>query len=273
MPNGNILRTFDQNLKNKFNERCFIYDKYRPEYVDELFKDIFQMKMLNHNSKALEIGIGTGQATKPILETGCSLLALEIGDQLASFTKEKFQSYGNFTVENSSFEDSSLDDNSYDLVFSASAFHWIPEEFGYSKVFRILKPNGVFARFAMHPYPAKDNIELFEAIQQCYKKYLPESKPGLEYTEEKARVRAELSIKYGFIDSKYYVYNRIRTHNAQEYVKLLETMHDHIALDSNLREMLFNDIEAAIVKYGNQINVYDTIDLQLARKANIENND
>lgn len=265
----NILRTFDQNLKNKFNERCFIYDKYRPVYVDELFKDIFQMKKLDNNSKALEIGIGTGQATKPILETGCNLLALEIGDQLASFTKEKFQSYGNFNVENSSFEDSSLNDNSYDLVFSASAFHWIPEEFGYSKVFRILKPNGVFARFAIHPYPAKDNIELFEAVQQCYKKYLPESKPGLEYTEEKARVRADLSDKYGFTDSKYYVYNRIRTHNAQEYVKLLETMHDHIALDDNLREMLFNDIEATIMEFGNQIKVYDTIDLQLARKANI----
>jgi ubiquinone/menaquinone biosynthesis C-methylase UbiE len=265
----NILRSFDQNLKNKFNERCFIYDEYRPVYLDALFEDIFQMKALDHNSEALEIGIGTGQATKPILETGCNLLALEIGDQLASFTKEKFQNYSNFNVENSSFEDSSLNDNSYDLVFSASAFHWIPESFGYSKVFRILKPNGVFARFANHPYPAKDNIELFEAIQQCYKKHLPESKPGIEYTEEKARARADLSEKYGFIDTKYYVYNRIRTHSAQEYVKLLETMHDHIALDDNLREMLFNDIEATIMQFGNQIKVYDTIDLQLARKANV----
>lgn len=270
MPIDNTLRTFDKDLKNKFNERCFIYDKYRPTYIDDLFEDIFQMIDLNPNSEVLEIGIGTGQATKPILETGCNILALEIGDQLASFTKEKFQEYSNFKIENTSFEDSNLYENSYDLVFSASAFHWIPEEFGYSKVFKILKPNGIFARFANHPYPARDNLELFEAIQQCYRKYLPDSKPSLEYTEEKARIRADLSKKYGFIDSKYNIYKRRRTHNAQEYVKLLDTMHDHIALDENLRKMLFNDIEATIIDFGDLINVYDTIDLQMARKAKVD---
>ena len=35
-----------------------------------------------------------------------------------------------------------------DLVYSASAFHWIPEEIGYSKVYEMLKPGGAFARFA-----------------------------------------------------------------------------------------------------------------------------
>ena len=267
MTANNALRTFDPKLKNQFNERCFVYDQYRPEYMDALYNDIFQMIALDHNSKALEIGIGTGQATKSILETGCHLLAIEIGDQLASFTQEKFQAYSNFQVENSSFEDCKLQDDSFDLVYSASAFHWIPEAFGYAKVYKILKPNGVFARFANHPYPAKDNPALFEAIQQCYKKYLPESNPGPEYTEEKAHVRADLAKKYGFIDTKYSVYNRVRTHTAHEYVKQLETMHDHIALEDQLREKLLSDIEATIMAFGNQINVYDTIDLQLARKA------
>lgn len=31
----------------------------------------------------------------------------------------------------------------------ASAFHWVPEEIGYSKVYAMLKPGGAFARFAI----------------------------------------------------------------------------------------------------------------------------
>ena len=31
----------------------------------------------------VEIGIGGGQATKPVLDTGCTLTAIEHGDQLA----------------------------------------------------------------------------------------------------------------------------------------------------------------------------------------------
>lgn len=33
--------------------------------------------------------------------------------------------------------------NAYDLIYSASAFHWIPEEIGYTKVYKALKPGGV----------------------------------------------------------------------------------------------------------------------------------
>jgi SAM-dependent methyltransferase len=268
MASNKSLRTFDNDLKIMFNERCYEYDKYRPTYVKDLYRDIFQTIEVNRNSEALEIGIGTGQATKPILETGCNLLALEIGDQLASFTKEKFENYSNFNVKNISFEDFIISENSYDLVFSASAFHWILEDFGYSKVYRILKPNGVFARFANHPYPARDNQALFEAIQNCYRKHIPNSKPSAEYTEEKARLRADISKQYGFVNSEYHIYKRIRTYNAQEYVKLLDTQHDHIALDEYLQKLLYEDIEKTIMDFGNLINVYDTIDLQLAKKPN-----
>jgi 16S rRNA A1518/A1519 N6-dimethyltransferase RsmA/KsgA/DIM1 with predicted DNA glycosylase/AP lyase activity len=44
----------------------------------------------------LEVGIGTGQATLPILETSCSLTAIELGYHLAEFSKCKFKNYKKF---------------------------------------------------------------------------------------------------------------------------------------------------------------------------------
>ena len=64
----------------------------------------------------------------PILKTGCSLTAIELGDKLAEFSKYKFKNYEKFNVKNLSFQDFECPPNSFDLIFSASAFHWIPED-------------------------------------------------------------------------------------------------------------------------------------------------
>lgn len=54
-----------------FNQVAEMYDKWRPAYVPELYEDIFAYKSIDKASHVLEIGIGTGQATLPFLNTGC----------------------------------------------------------------------------------------------------------------------------------------------------------------------------------------------------------
>lgn len=48
-----------------FNEDVENYDKWRPTYCDQLFKDILEYSQVENGKKVIEIGIGTGQATKP----------------------------------------------------------------------------------------------------------------------------------------------------------------------------------------------------------------
>lgn len=118
-------------LKLKFNEVTAEYDKWRPTYVPELYADIMAYSGIDQASRVLEIGIGTGQATLPILKTNCHLTAVEIGDELAAYTRTKFSRYKNLEIMNMAFENYECPDNSFDMVYSASAFHWIPEEIGY----------------------------------------------------------------------------------------------------------------------------------------------
>ena len=236
-------------LETKFNEVHVEYDKWRPTYISELYKDIMDFNEINEFSNVLEIGIGTGQATLPILEKGCLLTAIELGDKLAEFTKEKFSKHKNF-----------------DMIYSATAFHWIPEEIGYPKVYKMLKSGGIFARFANHPYKDKGNQELDIAIQEVYSKYMPTSTLSPEYGEKQCEKMAEGIKKYGFIDVNYKLYHRTRTFNAKEYVSLINTYSNHRALEENKRSEFYKEIENAIDNYGGKITIYDTIDLQLARK-------
>ncbi len=104
-------------MRLTFNEVVSDYDRMRLLYVNELFDDALQFSSLNSSQKALEIGIGTGQATLPFLKTGCKLTAIELGDKLAAFSKEKFSEFENFDIINDDFETMPLENNSYDFDF------------------------------------------------------------------------------------------------------------------------------------------------------------
>lgn len=253
-------------LEWTFNTEAEKYEKMRPGYVSELYKDIFKYVPIDKSSNVVEIGIGGGQATLPILKTGCKLTAVEYGGNLAELCRQKFKAYPSFSAITTKFEDFVCDNNLFDLIYSASAFHWIPEEIGYTKVFEMLKSGGVFARFANHPYKDKGREEIHEALQKIYSVYLPGSLCSSEYSEDDAKRRADIAQNYGFIDISYKLYHRTRSFSAKEYISLLATYSDHIAIEENTRKKFFSEIEKAINNLGGQITIYDTIDLQLARK-------
>ncbi len=246
------------------------YEKLRPGYVDELYQTVFDYAPINNISRVVEIGIGGGQATLPFLKTGCELTAIDYGENFCELCRKKFKEYPNFSAVSGKFEDVELN-GEYDLIYSASAFHWIPEEIGYKKVYDMLKDGGVFARFANHPYRDKCNPALPEEIDQLYaeyyyKYYNKEPEKPVEYSEEQACSRAKIAEKYGFTDIQYKLFYRTRTFSAKEYTMLLGTYSDHIAIEEKIRTEFFSKIADAINRHGGEITIYDTIDLQLARK-------
>jgi SAM-dependent methyltransferase len=254
-----------------FDTVASTYEKLRPGYVGELYENLFAYRPLHEASHALEVGIGGGQATKPVLATGCAVTAVEPGENFCALCKEKFAAYPGFSTINGKFEETPLPENRFDLVYSASAFHWVPEDIGYRKVYSILKSGGAFARFANHPYPDKGRPGLTDEIDGLYRAYYDNyhhrsiGKP-VEYSEDAARQRAEIAAKYGFTDIRWALFHRTRTFTADEYIRLLGTYSDHIAIDEPIRREFFAAIGQAINRHGGLFTLYDIIDLQLARK-------
>ena len=254
-----------------FNTVADSYEKIRPGYPAELYRRLFDYCPGGAGSRAAEVGIGGGQATLPVLEAGWTVTAVEYGEELARVCREKFRAFPGFSALTGRFEEVPLPGESFDLVYSASAFHWIPEEAGYTKVYRILKPGGVFARFANHPFRGKDRPDLFDAIDEAYAEYYypyynRQPVQIREYTEEQAAGRARIAEKYGFTDTQYAMFYRTRILSAAEYRALIGTYSDHIAMEESIRERFFDGIEEAINRHGGVISIFDTIDLELARK-------
>ncbi|MGL5379896.1 class I SAM-dependent methyltransferase [Clostridium sp.] len=253
-------------LRFKFNEDGKNYDKYRPTYPKELFLDIINYTEISIDCKALEIGIGTGQATLPFLELGCKVTALELGDNLTRYVEDKFSNYKNFDVINADFMEYPIETNNFDLVYCATAFHWLPLEEGYLKVKNVLKDNGAIALFWNHPFPNRQDDISNIANKKIYDKYRPSDKVIVEFSKNDCQKHIDELERFGFKDITSKLYYRQRTLTSEEYISLLNTYSDHRALPMEIKNDFELDMKKAIDEVGGKINIYDTVELYLARK-------
>jgi ubiquinone/menaquinone biosynthesis C-methylase UbiE len=53
-----------------FDEVPELYDRLRPTYPDELFADLVSIAGIHQGSSMLEVGCGTGQATRALAALG-----------------------------------------------------------------------------------------------------------------------------------------------------------------------------------------------------------
>jgi ubiquinone/menaquinone biosynthesis C-methylase UbiE len=268
---------WERNKRTLFDEIVMNYDKVRWGYPDKLITDVIRYSGPDKGKKALEIGAGTGKATAPFLDKGYIVTAVEMGTNMAEFLLEKFNKYTNFNVITSTFEDVILEEVNYDLIYSASAFHWVDAEIGCPKVFHLLRKGGAFALFRSNPVPAEGE-ELYEEIQTVYDKYyytyyISNERPVRKSKEEFWKsseiyrgFRIECLERYGFSEVTMKLYDASRTYSADEYIALLDTYSDHRGLPDDNRIALYEGIKEVILRHGGHHMVDYIFQLYMGRK-------
>ena len=122
-------------IRLSFNEAAEIYDRVRPSYPAAMFDTLFEM--LPPRPAIVEVGPGTGQATKDLLARGASVHAIEIGPVMAAKLRSNLPS-DRLDVTIGDFEVVNITPASADAVFSATAYHWISRQAQADRPGRIL---------------------------------------------------------------------------------------------------------------------------------------
>ncbi|MBV9281092.1 MAG: class I SAM-dependent methyltransferase, partial [Chloroflexi bacterium] len=127
-------------LRRTFDQAAELYDRARPGYPRELFDDLTELAGIGPGCRVLEIGCGTGQATVPLAERGCQIVAVELGADMAAVARRNLARFASVTVVVSAFEDWPLPAGPFDAVVSATAFHWIDPAVRVTKAADALRP-------------------------------------------------------------------------------------------------------------------------------------
>ena len=237
------------------------FDEFRPRYSDELFEYLIKEAQIGPGKMVLEIGPGTGQATDPILDTGCEYHAIELGEHLYRKMKEKYGSRSNFNIVNDDFITHDFGDMKFDMIYSAATIQWIPEDIAFSKTFSLLKPGGTLAMMLTTSEYRSNNEELWQRIQALYDRYY---KPDIPYTHGGFNYTAATEYGYNIVEKREFKGRREFT--ADQYVAFSGTHCDHIVIPEPLKEEFFEGLRRAVQDAGDMITFNDTYVLYLTRR-------
>lgn len=236
------------------------FDRYRPHYHPDAFRDMLAYAGISTSASVLELGPGTGQATDPVLDTGCDYHAIELGEHLAAVMQRKYGSRENFHLVCDDFITHDFGTQRFDLIYSAATIQWIPEEIAFTKTYSLLKPGGVLAMLKLHGDYRTPNEALYQRIQQKYAQhYCPAHiyAPGFCY---------EHAPNFGYTDFHRLEYRSRRILTADEYAAMSGTHCDHLVIPEPHRTQLLEGLRTAVTEAGGQIVFDDTHILYLARK-------
>jgi SAM-dependent methyltransferase len=131
------------------------------------------------------------------------------------------------SIETARFEDWPLADEPFDLVISASAFHWIDPEVRLSKSAVALRPGGHLAISTEHV--AGGDARFFEEVQACYLRWDPSTQPDilLQDPADVPSKRADLDESGQFDDVRFRRYEVEIAYTTVAYRDLLMTYSGH----------------------------------------------
>jgi SAM-dependent methyltransferase len=121
------------------------YHAARPPYPEAIWVALRDRAHLSSGIDILEIGAGTGLATEKMLaHQPASLIAVEPDARLADYLHASFEA-PQLTVLTTPFESVELAPASFDVVASATAFHWLDAASALRKIHVLLRPKGFVA--------------------------------------------------------------------------------------------------------------------------------
>jgi SAM-dependent methyltransferase len=131
----------------RFTDRVEDYAKYRPRYPQAVFDMLRDELGFRPGTIVADIGSGTGISTKPLLELGCTVYAVEPNDAMRRAAEQQLGDNPRLMSMAGTAEESTLSEHTVDAITSAQAFHWFDAAKARQEFKRILRPNGWIVLF------------------------------------------------------------------------------------------------------------------------------
>jgi SAM-dependent methyltransferase len=233
------------------------YEAARPGHADEVYETLRERCGVTAGSRVLEIGPGTGQATRRLLELGAgTFVAVEPDPALATFLRATLGD--RIEVREAALEDSELEPGAYDLAAAASSFHWLDEDEALGKLLAALRPGGWLALWwtsygdEVRADPFRTAVDpLFEGVPDGPSQPAEKGRPSFARDAER---RLEAISTAGFAAARHDEFPWSHTWDAVGIRNLYSTFSPISALGPKQRAEFLDSVErVARTDFGNRV--------------------
>ena len=235
-----------EDIRLSFNEAPEIYDRARPSYPAALYDELFGR--LPAEPQIVEVGPGTGKATKDLLARGASVHAVEIGPAMAAKLRSNLTSQ-RLRITVGDFEVAPIESGA-DAVFSATAYHWISRGAQTDRPAEILHVGGIVAIVDLIQVDSLDDLGFFAAAQPIYERYgeghRGPSAPTRSMVDPPIRAVLEADRRFDSIAVRSWDWNQ--TYSAADYRNLMLSYSSTQMMEPSERLGLLDNMESFIQK-------------------------
>jgi SAM-dependent methyltransferase len=243
----------DRRRASSFGDDAEQYDRVRPDYPVELVDEL----MKGNPSTVLDVGCGTGIASRIFMARGCEVLGLEPDNRMATVARRH-----GVAVEEGIFEQWDLGDRRFDLLIAAQAWHWVDPHVGAVKAADALHPGGHIGLFWNQANPG---LEISGALETAYSRHAPDlgnnsvllgQRDFALYDSIADALRA--TNRYGNVEVQRFAHDVV--YSTENWLELTATHSDHRTLPAGQLAELISALRKEINQEGGQVPVrYETI--------------
>lgn len=243
-------RPLAQERSRLFDQQAEAYDRFRPTYPEAVFDEL--LGPVPAGLDVLDVGCGTGIASRQMAQRGAKVLGVELGPRMAEITR----GHG-VEVEIAAFEGWDADGRTFDRVISAQAWHWLDLPIATEKAASVLRPGG---KLGLIWNAGCQPDDLADALDEVYARVVPPGGHHLfrgyaadRFSDMKSGLGPEIDAvsaasDFGAPTEKWFPWKR--AYRRDEWLDQLVSRSDHAALEPAVRDRLFEAIGAAIDDHG-----------------------
>ena len=233
-----------------FDQQAEAYDRFRPNYPDAVIDEL--LGPVPAGLKVLDVGCGTGIASRQIAQRGAQVLGVELAPRMAEIAR----GHG-VDVEIAAFESLDAAGRTFDRVASAQAWHWLDLPVATAKAAAVLRPGG---KLCLIWNAGSQPDDLADALEEVYTSVVPPGGHRLfrGYAADRSSdVRTGLDPEldalsavreFGESAEKWFPWTR--AYQRDEYLNQLVSRSDHTALEPAVLDRLLEAVGGAIDDYG-----------------------